>query len=895
MAKKITQKEVVQTDLWQNTIDSTEALIKLVDDLNAALQATAKISLKVVENNKQTDFTNLKGVSEEVDKINKAFDQKVVIDKERLKLEQRLSVARSERGKDNAKLRAELLEQNKANREAAKDALGLNGAYAQQSKRLIKLRKELKDVLTTEKTASKATRNLAKEVERLDRDLKEVDASAGQFQRNVVNYPETLSGATKAILATTAAAVGLKGGLDGVSEAVASTSEGNERLRETQAEVNGLWDQTKNVISSSVLDAYDNLRVGYARFFGDSKDLFDVLKDTSPGFNRTADAADNFAEKVKESSDAQLGLTKRVIQFEKDIRPLQLRLTELNGLIEQQQIIAGDSTRSFEAINDAILRGQNLQIERARINISIAREELAISQERIRIANLAGGASVDLLNQETEAINKLRDAENDLKNEILENEKEISQVKQDRLERDLDILIDGFDNQKTINERIIANEKETLAERASLLEETRRLADESFEGQKEALEELSNAGINVDELLGLDATELQVRIRQLEQSEIIEGRTLEVVRERRLALLDLEEATQDLNDAEQEAIDLRKDIIAQEEALNKQSEESLEQSEQAIRDLEKDRENNEIASLRRRIELTKEGSIERLRLEKELNDALIEQSKQKDEEISENEINSRESTIEVLQALNDKFFNDQLNRVDEEIDAARERESQLQDLADEGNADAAASLAQNQKDQAEAVRKKEELLQKEKQFELALAVISAFNAELDSGKSTPEALASAISSTTVLTNFVNSLPGFIEGTENVGESLGSPQLSGKDGHIIRVDGKERIVDPQNNKKMGGISNDLAANVINDFNNDLLTYNTHQIPIQVKRFDTGEKIIGELKNLEKSIVTAINDKETYLGSDIDTIKNMINRSYKKGSTITKLKSRGVRND
>jgi hypothetical protein len=44
----------------------------------------------------------------------------------------------------------------------------------------------------------------------------------------------------------------------------------------------------------------------------------------------------------------------------------------------------------------------------------------------------------------------------------------------------------------------------------------------------------------------------------------------------------------------------------------------------------------------------------------------------------------------------------------------------------------------------------------------------------------------------VLKSFASTLAGFYEGTDDVGKSLGKPQLSGKDGHIVRVDGKEQI-------------------------------------------------------------------------------------------------------
>ena len=43
-------------------------------------------------------------------------------------------------------------------------------------------------------------------------------------------------------------------------------------------------------------------------------------------------------------------------------------------------------------------------------------------------------------------------------------------------------------------------------------------------------------------------------------------------------------------------------------------------------------------------------------------------------------------------------------------------------------------------------------------------------------------------------------------------------------------------------------------------------------------------------MEKSIVSAIENKETYLGSDIDTLKGLIYQTYKKNGSKTTIKSK-----
>ena len=244
--------------------------------------------------------------------------------------------------------------------------------------------------------------------------------------------------------------------------------------------------------------------------------------------------------------------------------------------------------------------------------------------------------------------------------------------------------------------------------------------------------------------------------------------------------------------------------------------------------------------------------------------------------------------IALLEALNEKYFSDQLDKLDRQISDLEKRESNLQDLANRGNEEAASSLAQSQKDQAEAAKKREDLLQREKQFEFALAVIGAFNTALERpGATTSTALTEAITSTTVLTSFVQSLPSFFDGTTDTGNN-GSLDSNG--GHLALLHDNERVVDKKNNMKMGGVTNEDAANIVHDFNNDLLSYNTPQLVMKENRFDSTEQILSKFDQLSKDVVSAINNKETYLGSDIDTIKKMIIQDYSKGGTRTKVKSK-----
>jgi myosin heavy subunit len=76
------------------------------------------------------------------------------------------------------------------------------GSYDKLSNKLNRLRKEYKDLAVSEKASTKEAQDLLDEIQKLDKQLKDVDASAGQFQRNVGNYPKTFAKITRSLVST---------------------------------------------------------------------------------------------------------------------------------------------------------------------------------------------------------------------------------------------------------------------------------------------------------------------------------------------------------------------------------------------------------------------------------------------------------------------------------------------------------------------------------------------------------------------------------------------------------------------------------------------------------------------------------------------------------------------
>jgi hypothetical protein len=874
MADQIKNKDLFAGNAISKTTDDINKLIKALDSAEDGLLNVAKAQKEILNNTDTKTFEGVRKVKEAVDELNEAEKLAEKIAKEKLKLQSRIKQAQDESTKTNTELKVTLQEQNKINKELAKESLGLVDAYQKQSKRLNTLRKQYKSLVLEEGKATKESKKLLKEIKKLDKELKDVDASAGQFYRSVGNYPDSFGDAAKSILGVAAAAVTAKGAFNGIQGSLEASEEGSENVREVTSKLGGVFDQVKNVVAGAALDVFD-----YGKAVVESvqsgEGLIDSLKKTEGQFERTDEATTDFTDKVKGSADAQGELAKRVIAFEKAARPLEIRITKLNGLIQEQSVIAGDSTRSFDEISNAVLKGQDLQVKRASISIKLAKEELGITQERVRIANLAGGAGVALLDEETQAIRSLIDAENDLKNEVLENEKELRQVKQDRLEIDLDILIDGFDNQKTINERIIANEKETLEVRGALLQKTSKLAEDSFRGQKEVLSELSSAGLDVDDLLLLDATALAKQIQQLEQSEIINTRTLEVIRERRIVLQDLEEAQSDLNDATQEGIDLQEDILEQQIALGGGSIEALEEA----------RFENQKDNIRRRLELTKEGSLEELRLRKELNDLLLQQStesekKQKDLEKKQAEDRKQftEDAISLIGDIINDGFNKRIANIDNELNKTSENVDRLRDKANSERLDSEESLAFEQKQEIELARQKEREQKRQERTQAFFAVLSSFN-------SNDGNLSKTIADISVL----KALAGGFTAFDGVDDTGGRGGLDSKGGKAWILHPNEQVWSKKDRGAVGFRSRDEVKDIVGMYDNgfmmDALNHDSadfmNKSSFVLNGMSTG-KIESKLDDINRGINGIVIPENHF---DYDLIRNIFEHRVKKGNRTT----------
>ena len=233
--------------------------------------------------------------------------------------------------------------------------------------------------------------------------------------------------------------------------------------------------------------------------------------------------------------------------------------------------------------------------------------------------------------------------------------------------------------------------------RALLADQLRQDLKNLEEGTKEriALQQRINEleqdfGLDIDSLLSIeDTVELNKRLTALNVSEKQRTVLRTLIRDQKTATQDLSEAQNDLNDASAETLELNKEIILQEAALLQLQGETAD-STKALEKLEEDRLKLQKANLRARIDDLEENSIERLKLEKELNDLLIQEQedanqKRLDEQKKqqEKEAELREKGIALLREALQKRNEEQLAAIDNELSAEEARIDRLQELANQ--------------------------------------------------------------------------------------------------------------------------------------------------------------------------------------------------------------------
>jgi hypothetical protein len=236
--------------------------------------------------------------------------------------------------------------------------------------------------------------------------------------------------------------------------------------------------------------------------------------------------------------------------------------------------------------------------------------------------------------------------------------------------------------------------------------------------------------------------------------------------------------------------------------------------------------------------------------------------KRKDELIKQ--ADQIEKAIEKRYAIKNKIVNDNLDRETESNKNAIETQ---QRLAEKGLDN---TLAFEKQKAATLELEKKRQQEKEIRQQKIFAFYNLFSSYAKTDPNT--ALQKAIVDTALAEVISGS---FIEGTENVERDLkGNKVHNGTDGYVVAVDGRERILNPDQNAKIGGISNDELANIAERYNKGLL-FNYGNIAAQHPTIINQNIALDETNTLLRQLLKETKNKPVHqpkidmLGQVIDT--------------------------
>ena len=447
--------EIFEKGYLKGAAKEAEDLYETIEILTLSLKELIAVQKEGLANLKKIgpakDASALKATSEELKKVTEArkVAQKVESDLAKAKEAQRKKDLSDAEKAQKAQEKA-LKDSEKAAKQREKEIKQLAEqarAYNVAAKRLNDLRKEYKDLAVAGQAGTQASKDMLKEIQKLDAELKEVDASVGQFNRHVGDYKNQVAeainesdlftkslggmsessqiiiqgfaklqkgllnvksqlketeGATKKIgLTLKAAGIGL---LIAAIASLGSFFKGSREGGQAFALIIARISATINVLVGNLSKAGAGilgLGIAIKQFF--SGDFSEASKTASESVDNIKNAFDGTADRINEVVDATVELTKETYAYENALRQLSLSLLKSNLDEEDFNEIASDSTRTLKEQKTALQDAAKARLVSAQISVKIAKteEDLALKTALIKLKSMqVSQAELDLIKKQ---------------------------------------------------------------------------------------------------------------------------------------------------------------------------------------------------------------------------------------------------------------------------------------------------------------------------------------------------------------------------------------------------------------------------------------------------------------------------------------------------------------
>jgi len=934
--KALGKDDLFESDAFSDAIKGADELLKIIRETNKEIKGSLASQKQFVSTFKPKSFDDVKKVNTELKQTSDLIKMKQQLEVAELKvLQQQQSLEQSiikttieknrltrEQLKAEQDLTKAIEAEEKQKAKQLKSLKDLNSEYKQGVKRLAEIKVQLKELKFTGQENTKVYQSLSKEFGELDKRVRSAEESVGEFQRSVGNYKEALKdvvGETGLFNTGIGRLIGtlkkLKEQQDDAAEgsgkfgkavkltligialaAAASAKELYDMNQAAQDAVNIKIAQGKDLLLSG--KPFENLErltisfrkellklnLEFQKLSLDEQDYNEISQDSTLSFQKRNEA---LAIAI-ELSEKRAAVAVKIAQSEKDIADAAVAAQEANPLIP----VGGANPEFYQKQNEAALKlnaaldeqGDLIRINEQRtreanLNATIAEIELTRSKK------LNAKGEEQILKQQLEDQQRQLEERIDINKKLLASQKATSQ-------EEIRIFKEGigiqFDETKLFNEENAIALKKRLealglgeAATAELAKIVKIYQDNVIASNETIAKQEEEKIKRTQKIAEIDRQILQ---NQLDYEAEIAQQTTENVNQRReqnnAKLLEGDNAFNLKRLKMREYyLSLQNDLIQGEydtakRALEARAEDERIKAAESIAD-EKIRA-EEIKKINEKLAIdldklaNKKYDAEREAAEKTKEET--EALRKKQTEVVIDEIDKVTNAIAKAVQRRNELANEEL---DTKISDTEKAIEQQQRLAERGLANTLAfEQSKAAKLQLERKRLQEQEIKQQKR-------VAFYNLLSGYAKTEPAtALQKAILETTLAEIVAGS---FIDGTENVERDLsGNKVHNGKDGYVIAVDGDERIFNPQQNAKIGDISNDEAAQILSDYQSGKL-FNYGDVTQPIINVPNQHIDLRSTNNLLLEVKRAIENKpvnHTNLSNLGDVIETQITAGVKR---------------
>lgn len=814
--------------------------------------------------------------------------------------------------------------QSEANKEIARSEKAfndLNKSVSQNISVYDALRKKYNDLSRAQielavrgRENGKVFRGIKLEADLLRASLDKAEQGAGRFQRNVGNYKSGFDGLGNSVNQLTrelpAFAVSAQTGFLAISNNLPIFFDQLQKIKTTNAELLKEGKKTTSALTQlggAIFSVGSLLSLGVTLLTLYGKELVDWTTELFKGAKAL--------ESITKANDAY---NKSVNQTKDDITDLKIQLKVQSGLITENEanLLRNENARTKAVNANKELRKQS--IEDLKKELDITDKLLAnFGKTRQSTRKDEGGA------RETITVNILSDAETKRVkqyNNALSEINNKAKLKNQYIQEEYNLRGQLRTKEKGTGGAIGTISKEELIKQRDALDEIRQLQIDAIEDEdKRAIEQLQFEEFKALRKLDIDRQNVEDRkniakrnfeeqaklneknnksnlvllanynkeIRKLEAENLPKAQEdelrIRIQQETNRKILEIDkkgfDAQQELNIENAKKTQTAREKIADEatdfEIYNLENQYSKKVKAldalnlKEINDLERQANAKKaariIADAEEKAELT-DNEVEKLQIREKASQDVQNLQNTSDEKIAANRKVVLNQALQFEQQLVDAIakgsaeqsrirqesFDKQISDADKNIETQKR-------LAEKGLQN---TLAEEEANKVKLERQKQEEKEREIKRQKALAFFKLFASYAEKDPDT--ALTKALRDT-VLAEAVSAA--FIDGTENVGKDKQFAKnkfKNGTDGYVARFDGDERILNPEQNKKIGNLSNEALADLAYQSRMGLLDTAKYAV-VQSTDFATkindsallqqNALLIKELKEVKQ----AINDK------------------------------------